>query len=42
MAAELIKSVLAAEAKGRSMEADAKKKADDLLLNILPKSIFLI
>ena len=25
MAAELIKSVLAAEAKGRSMEADAKK-----------------
>ena len=31
MAAELIKSVLAAEAKGRSMEADAKKKAESEL-----------
>ena len=30
MAAELIKSVLAAEAKGRQMEADAKKKAEKL------------
>ena len=28
MAAELIKSVLAAEAKGRQMESDAKKKAE--------------
>ena len=31
MAAELIKSVLAAEAKGRQMEADAKKKAEKLI-----------
>ena len=31
MAAELIKSVLAAEAKGRSMEADAKKKAEKMI-----------
>lgn len=31
MAAELIKSVLAAEAKGRQMEAEAKKKAEKLI-----------
>ena len=31
MAAELIKSVLAAEAKGRQMESDAKKKAEKLI-----------
>lgn len=31
MAAELIKSVLAAEAKGRSMESDAKKKAEKMI-----------
>ena len=31
MAAELIKSVLAAETKGRQMEADARKKAEKLI-----------
>ena len=31
MAAELIKSVLAAEAKGRQMEADARKKAEKII-----------
>ena len=31
MAAELIKSVLAAEAKGRQMEADARKKAEKMI-----------
>ena len=31
MAAELIKSVLVAEAKGRQMEADAKKKAEKMI-----------
>ena len=32
MAAELIKSVLAAETKGRQMEADARKKAEKFSL----------
>ena len=31
MAAELIKSVLAAENKGRQMEADARKKAEKMI-----------
>ena len=31
MAAELIKSVLAAETKGRQMEAEARKKAEKLI-----------
>ena len=31
MAAELIKSVLAAEAKGRQMEVEAKKKAEKMI-----------